>query len=98
MQTTDLVPNELVELTCIKAHHEHSGLDSSILHEWKDTKLIWKISREDNKTQIVLIHEGLTPTLSCYAICEQGWDFFFAESLKRYLNTGEGSPYRNEEN
>jgi hypothetical protein len=97
MRAINLIPNELVELTCLDAHHEHSGLDSSILQEWKDTKLIWEISKEKDSTQIILTHKGLVPTLNCYEICEQGWDYFFAESLKNYLNTGEGSPYNNEE-
>ena len=96
MQANKLVPEELVELECIEAHHLHDGLPSSILNEWKGSKLIWEIHKQEDKTKIVLTHEGLVPSLECYEVCEQGWDYFFVISLKQYLDTGEGSPFENE--
>ncbi len=38
---------------------------------------------------------GLVPTLECFEVCAQGWDYFFVNSLKQYLVTGEGSPFEN---
>ena len=98
MLASKLVPDKQVELECIEAHHEHDGLPSSILNEWEGTKLKWKIQKQDNKTEIVLVHEGLMPSLKCFDVCEQGWDYFFANSLKNYLDTGKGSPFENNEN
>lgn len=95
MQANNLVPEKLVELECIEAHHIHDGLSSSILNEWNGSKLIWEIQKQEEKTKIVLTHEGPLPSLECYKVCEQGWDYFFVNSLKQYLDTGEGSPFDN---
>jgi len=93
MLAINLIPEKLVELECIEAHHVHDGLPSSILNEWKGSKLIWNIHRQDDKTKIVFTHKGLVPSLECYDICKQGWDYFFVNSLKQYLDTGKGSPF-----
>lgn len=39
------------------------------------------------------IHEGFKPALECNKICEAGWGYFLG-SLKNYVETGNGSPYR----
>jgi len=95
MCASSLTTDSSVELECIEAHHVHDGLPSSILDEWKGTKLKWEIQKEEEKTKIILVHEGLTPSLECYEVCEQGWEYFFVNSLKQYLDTGEGSPFEN---
>lgn len=96
MRATNLVPSNLVELECIEAHHLHDGLPSSIHSEWQGTKLKWKIEGHGGQTKILLVHDGLVPSLDCYDVCEQGWDYFFVYSLKKYLNTGKGTPFVNE--
>jgi len=96
MRANNLVPDKFVELECIEAHHIHDGLPSSILNEWKGSKLKWEIQKQDEKTKIVLVHEGLMPSLECYEVCEQGWEYFFVNSLKQYLDTGKGSPFEND--
>ena len=93
MRANTLVPDNSVELECIEAHHVHEGLSSSILDEWQGTKLKWKIQKLGEKTKIVLVHEGLVPSLNCYEVCEQGWDYFFVNSLNQYLDTGKGLPF-----
>lgn len=95
MRANSLVPENSVELECIEAHHVHEGLSSSILDEWQGTKLKWVIQKHGEKTRIVLVHDGLVPSLDCYKVCEQGWDYFFANSLKQYLDTGKGLPFEN---
>ena len=92
MRVTKLVPNKCVELECTEAHHIHEGLPASVLKEWERTKLKWDIQQEGNKTKISFVHEGLVPSLNCYEICEMGWDHFFVNSLKKYLDSGEGNP------
>ncbi len=96
MRASNLVPEKLVVLECIEAHHVHDGLPTTILNEWKGSKLRWEIHNQVEKTKIILVHEGLAPSLECYEVCEQGWDFFFVKSLKQYLDTGKGSPFENE--
>lgn len=93
MRAYRLIPDDLVELECIEAHHVHEGLPSSILNEWEGTKLQWKIKKQGREIKIVFVHEGLVPSLDCYDVCGQGWDYFFVNSLKQYLDTGEGSPF-----
>ena len=66
------------------------------INEWNGSKLRWEIQKQDKKTKITLVHEGLVSSLECYEVCEQGWDYFFVKSLKQYLNTGEGSPFENQ--
>ncbi|MDH5545492.1 MAG: SRPBCC domain-containing protein [Gammaproteobacteria bacterium] len=95
MCATKLVPGKIVELKCIDAHHVHDGLPSTILVEWKGSKLKWNIQNRKQETKIAFIHEGLSPSLECYEVCEQGWDYFFAKSLKQYLDTGKGFPFEN---
>jgi hypothetical protein len=96
MCVTDLVPDEFIELECIEAHHVHEGLPSSILNEWEGTKLKWKILVQEVGIKIVLVHEGLMPSLDCYEVCRQGWDYFCVSSLKQYLETGSGLPFIND--
>jgi len=91
MQATKLEPNELVEYECIESRHYHEGLPDSILEEWKGTKLRWNIERAKGITTVKFIHEGLIPSLDCYDICEGGWDYFFVESLKKYLDQVESN-------
>ena len=95
MRASNLVPDKFVELECIEAHHIHDGMPSSILNEWEGTKLKWEIQKQGKNTKITLLHKGLVPSLDCYGICEEGWDYFFVNSLKKYLDEGEGSPYEN---
>lgn len=95
MRVSNLVPEKIVELECIEAHHIHDGLPTSILNEWMDTKLKWEIKEQKEKTKIVFVHEGLMPLLKCFDVCEQGWNYFFVNSLKQYLDTGKGSPFEN---
>jgi len=82
-QTLD-APN-LIALRCCEAHHIHDGLPEEIREEWLDTMLIFDIAQEDGRTCVTLTHQGLTPDLKCYEVCEQGWNHYFLGSLKEYL-------------
>lgn len=73
---------------------------ASLLHpdvtnpeEWVGTRIVWNVQPEGNNTRITMTHEGLNTTLQCHDICVQGWDFFFLQSLKDYLETGIGKPF-----
>lgn len=95
MRAEALVPNRHVVLECIDANHIHEGvLPLSAREEWLGTRLRWQIEPCDSATRITFIHEGLVPALACYAICRSGWEHFFGNSLKSYLDTGAGQPAR----
>lgn len=92
-EATLLIPHERIELTCVEAAHLHEGQPKEIEQEWLGTKVIWEITPKGNGTEICIEHVGLDPTLRCYDICEAGWDLFFVDSLKAYLDTGVGRPH-----
>lgn len=92
-EASKLAPGERVEMNCVEALHLHEGQPDEIQQEWLGTKVIWQIARKGDQTEITLEHIGLKPELLCFDICRQGWDFFFADSLKEYLNTGIGKPH-----
>lgn len=62
--------------------------------EWIGTTIIWETEQEGNRTLIKVTHMGLHPAVECYEICSGGWQQFIS-SLKLFLETGKGSPYRN---
>lgn len=61
--------------------------------EWINTKIVWEISSQDNKTALLLTHIGLTPEIECYNICERGWHNF-TDSLTSYVVTDKGEPFK----
>lgn len=82
------------EWTCVDALHVHAGQPKEIETEWLNTKVVWSITAQAGGSRIEMQHQGLSPDLLCYDICEAGWDMFFLGSLKQYLDTGQGMPHR----
>ncbi|PHS37070.1 MAG: hypothetical protein COA91_10920 [Robiginitomaculum sp.] len=78
------------ELACVKANHPHEGLPATIREEWLGTKLIFEIEPDGDGSKITLTHKGLVPRLDCYEVCVGGWDHFFKNSLKNYLDSRRG--------
>jgi hypothetical protein len=64
--------------------------------EWKDTKIIFEISREDNKTKLHFTHQGLVPAYECFDICKNAWTQYIQESLYNLVTTGKGQPNNRE--
>jgi len=60
--------------------------------EWTGTKIIFEISRQDNKTQIRFTHLGLVPAYECYNICRDAWSDYIKNSLRSLITTGKGHP------
>ncbi len=84
---------ERVELECVEALHIHEGQPKSIETEWLGTRAIWQITPLGQGCEITFTHQGLTPNLLCFDVCEAGWDLFFVKSLQAYLDTGVGTPH-----
>lgn len=60
--------------------------------EWKDTSIVFEISRKDNKTQLQFTHVGLVPEYECYDACSAGWTQYIKHSLLSLITTGKGQP------
>ncbi|SMG48067.1 SRPBCC family protein [Arenibacter troitsensis] len=60
--------------------------------EWINTKLIFEIAEEGNKTKVIFTHEGLTPEYECYEVCNDAWTSYIQGSLKSLIEKGSGMP------
>jgi hypothetical protein len=60
---------------------------------WRGTTIKWEIVAIETGSKVTLTHQGLILKLECYDICQAGWNFFLG-SLKDYLETGKGNPYK----
>lgn len=61
--------------------------------EWIGTTIIWEIVPDGINTGLKLTHIGLNPRAECYTVCTAGWQQFL-NSLKKYLETEKGNPYK----
>lgn len=61
--------------------------------EWIGTSIIWQITPQEINTELQLTHIGLNPRVECFDICTHGWQQF-TDSLKEFVETGKGNPYR----
>jgi hypothetical protein len=60
--------------------------------EWKDTRIVFDISRSEDGTQVRFSHLGLVPAYECFDVCSNAWSFFIQDSLRRLITTGSGRP------
>lgn len=71
---------------------EHPGTNETEKAEWVDTRIIFDITKENGKTRVHFVHEGLVPDYICYDICVNGWTHYIKESLYHLITTGTGQP------
>lgn len=91
MTVSDAFPNRFLVWKVAEANHDLEGITKK--NEWKGTTIKWEIVENETGSKVTLTHEGLVPALECYEICEAGWGYFLG-SLKSYLETGRGYPYK----
>ncbi|MDR6967189.1 hypothetical protein J2X31_001196 [Flavobacterium arsenatis] len=87
---------ELVSNSKVVWHIEDSLINIPELNnqkEWIGTTIVWKIEEKGNDVALKLTHIGLDHEIECYEICSNGWQQFTG-SLKAYLETGSGAPYK----
>ncbi|MGO4292108.1 SRPBCC family protein [Chitinophaga sp. RAB17] len=58
--------------------------------EWMNTKVIFDISKEGEKTKLTFTHQGLKPTIECYNGCSGAWGQLVEKSLFSLITTGKG--------
>lgn len=91
MRVEELIPNKKVVWVVTGSLIDLPELINKT--EWIDTRIIWEITENDTDTTLLLTHLGLTPEIECYSICESGWNSF-TNSLKAFLETGKGNPFK----
>jgi len=84
----EVVPNKKV-VWLVQENYFNFTQDKT---EWVGTKMIFDISRKDNKTEIRFTHLGLVPEYECYDACRQGWTHYIQNSLHSLIETGKGKP------
>jgi uncharacterized protein YciI len=57
-------------------------------HEWTNTRLIFEISSDDNKTMLHFTHEGLLPQMECYDRVSEGWSTVIRDYLFNFICKG----------
>lgn len=87
----EVVPNKKVTwlVTDSNLFFSKKGKDA-----WTDTRISFEIAKKDNKTQLLVTHQGLVPGLEWYESCSGGWNHYIHESLLPLISTGQGSPDR----
>ena len=95
MRVLEISKHHLVRWKCIDQNHVDKKVSNP--SEWVGTELIWELAPDNRGTSIKFTHQGLTPALECYDICNAGWSHFISVSLKSYLETGNGQPYVHQE-
>ena len=61
-------------------------------NEWKDTDVVFEITKKGDKTELRFTHIGLVPAIACYGDCSGAWGFYINDSLKDLITTGKGQP------
>ena len=91
MTMSEANPNRSLIWKVVEANHDLDILSKK--DEWKGTTIKWEIVENKNGSKVTLTHQGLVPKLECFEICQAGWNYFLG-SLKDYLETGKGNPYK----
>lgn len=93
---TRLEPDQCVEWEITESRHpEKSGWAD--LHDWEGTHIRFEInSIDENQSRLQFTHIGLGP-LECAESCSSLWQFYLNQSLRKYLETGKGKPYKDDQ-
>jgi len=60
--------------------------------EWKNTKIVFEISKQGKQTQLHFTHVGLVPDYECFEVCEEAWTNYIKLSLRNLIVSGKGQP------
>jgi len=81
----EIVPNEKLVLTCFDS-----------FKSWDKTQLVFEIVEKNNQVFLTQTHQNINPRdIESLAYFSSKWTVYLL-SLKKYLETGIGTPYPNE--
>lgn len=87
-KVTVIIPNEKIVWHVTEANLSFVK-DKS---EWKDTDIVFEISKKDNKTEVKFSHQGLVPQFECYDNCSNAWNLLIKNNLNNLIVTGKDQP------
>jgi len=91
MRVERLVATQEVAWLCTRAHIDAAGVTRP--DEWVGTEMVFRLAPDgEGRTVLQFEHLGLVPDLQCWAVCNQGWNYFLP-SLKQFAETGRGTPF-----
>lgn len=64
--------------------------------EWKDTDIVFEITRIEGQTELRFTHAGLVPAFECYGACSDAWGYYINLSLRSLITSGKGQPIQKE--
>ena len=88
IKLVEIIPNK--KLVYLVVDNQFNFIEDK--SEWVNTKLIFDIASDGNKTNVKFTHEGLVPEYECYKICYDAWSGYINKSLKNFIETGMGNP------
>ena len=86
LKNIELIPDQKV-VWLVKENYFKFTKDPS---EWTGNKIIFEISKQGDRTQMVFTQEGLIPAYECYNVCRDAWTGFIQKSLYSLITTGQG--------
>lgn len=72
-------------------------VDSKMLgtEDWTHTIILFELQDNgDGTTTMRFSHKDWKEETECFQKCTNGWAFYLGDSLKMYLETGQGKPFR----
>ncbi len=92
MKITEFVPGQKVVWLVLDNYFNFTE-DKT---EWKGTKVIFDVSKKDDRAQLRFTHEGLVPEYECFNVCSNAWGSYINGSLQSLIETGKGRPNQKE--
>lgn len=86
LKTIELTQGKKV-IWLVLENHFKNAKDQS---EWVGNKIVFDISKQDDKTKVTFTQIGLVPTYDCYKSCDWAWTGFVQKSLYSLIKTGIG--------
>jgi hypothetical protein len=86
MRVIEMIPAKKV-VWLVEENYFKNAKDQT---EWVGNKIIFEISRQGDKTQLIFTQIGLVPAYDCYKACDWAWTGFIQKSLYSLITTGKG--------
>jgi hypothetical protein len=90
LRVIERIPNEKIIWQVID-NHLNFVEDQT---EWVGTTISFAIAASGDQTEVRFAHLGLFPQFECFDVCSNAWGSLMHSSLRSFITTGTGNPYR----